>query len=114
MTGQNGSRREKIVRSDNLSVSKGKFEGQTSSTYGHFKMTERVVPVRSTQQSSISLGSYNSSPGPHQSSISSYKKEYIQREIKPCPASLLESTKSPFKYERQSSSHRFYMPNVSD
>jgi len=41
--------------------SKGGFERETSfkSSYGgHFGMTDRVVPLRSTQQSSISLGSY--------------------------------------------------------
>jgi hypothetical protein len=106
------NRTSKVVQNDNLGLSKGNFDGQTSSrsSYGgHYQMTDRVVPVRSTQQSSISLGSYNIG-----GSGSSYKKEFTRQEIKPCPASLLETSKSPYKYQRQSSSHRFYMPTVSD
>lgn len=102
-------------QSDNLRLSKGKFDGETSSrsSYGgHYQMADRVVPVRSTHQSSISLGSYNL--GTSGGGGSSYKKEFTRQEIKPCPASLLETSKSPYKYQRQSSSHRFYMPTVSD
>lgn len=105
-----GSRAQKIVRSDNLSVGQGAFGGQTSSkSYGLSQVRERVVPVRSTQQSSISLGSYAQEAGG-----SSYRKEFKRQTIQPCPASLIQTTKSPFKLERQTSSHTFYMPKVSD
>ena len=110
-----GSRTQRIVRGDNLSVGRGSFDGQTTSrTYGgQSQIIERVVPVRSTQQSSISLGSYGNDSMTQRGS-SSYKKEFVTRKIEPCPATLLESQKSPFKLQRQTSSHRFYMPNVSD
>lgn len=108
-----GGRVQRIVRSDNLSIGKGAFETQTSAkqSYGQYQVQERIVPVKSTQQSSISLGSY----GNETSSFgSSYRKEFVQQQVKPCPAAHIESTKSPFKLQRETSSHRFYLPKASE
>lgn len=106
------SKTQRVVRTDNLSIGKGQFDNQTSSksTYGHFQTSDRVVPVRSSHTSNISIGSYS----PQQVSSSSYSKTYVSQKVVPCPATLLETGKSPFRYQRQSSSHRFYMPNVSN
>ncbi len=105
-------RAQKIMHSDNLTLGKGSFEGQAmSKTYGQYQIQDRVLPVRSTQQSSISLGSFSAESG----GSSTYRKQFIQQKITPCPASMIESTKSPYKLERQTSSHKFYMlPKVSD
>lgn len=108
-----GMRAQKIIHSDNLTLGKGTFEGQASSkTYGHYQIKDRVVPVRGTQQSSISLGSFSTESGGISSST--YRKQFIEQKITPCPASMIESSRSGYKLERQTSSHKFYMPRVSD
>lgn len=95
-----------------LSGNRTAFDSQSSSraTYGQFSgTTERAVPIRHTQNSSISLGSYQGVK--EQASTTGYRREFVRQTVEPCPASQLESQ---YKLARQSSSHKFYLPKVND
>ena len=114
---QQHSRSERIVRKDNLSVGGGTFQGQSEAkAYGNFHSstgkTEHVShTVRRANASHIMLGdqSYSSSQ-----TSSSYKKEFVPRVTGPCPATLLETKKPPFKHTRDTQKHSFYLPVVSN
>jgi hypothetical protein len=104
------------MRRDNLSVGEGTFHGQSEAkAYGNFHKstgtTERVTQTRRANTSHIMLGDQSASSS---HTASSYKKEYVPRVTGPCPATLLETKKPPFKHTRDTQKHRFYLPVVSN
>lgn len=101
-------RPQKIIRRDNLSVG-GHFYGQSEArSYGQFTKEKNVQSVervtRRSNVSNISLGESNVAV------VTSYKKEYLPRNIGPCPASLVDTPTGPFKHTRDTKSHKFYSP----
>jgi hypothetical protein len=101
-------RPQKIVRKDNLSVG-GHFYGQSEArSYGEFTKQQNVQRVervtRRSNISNISLGDTSSTV------VTSYKKEYLPRNVGPCPAVLIDIPKGPFKHTRDTKSHKFYAP----
>jgi len=105
-------RPQKIVRQDNLSVG-GHFYGQSEAhSYGSFTKQQNVQKVervtRRSNVSNISLGETNVNI------VTSYKNEYGPRRTGPCPAALVDAPKGPFKHTRDTKTHKFYMPVVSN
>ncbi|KAB0803830.1 hypothetical protein PPYR_00800 [Photinus pyralis] len=105
-------RPQKIVRQDNLSVG-GHFYGQSEAhSYGNFTKQQNIQKVervsRKSNISNINLGES------HVTVVTSYKNEFAPRHTGPCPASLIDKPKGPFKHTRDTKSHKFYMPVVQN
>jgi hypothetical protein len=77
-------------------------------SYGEFTKQQNVQRVervtRRSNISNISLGDTSSTV------VTSYKKEYLPRNVGPCPAVLIDIPKGPFKHTRDTKSHKFYAP----
>lgn len=111
-TYQTYERPQKIVRRDNLTVG-GNFYGQSEAkSYGSFTKQQNVQKVervsKKSNMSHITLGDTNVSV------VTSYKKEYAPRNIGPCPAVLVNKQEGPFKHTRDTKSHKFYLPVVTN
>lgn len=108
---QHIERPQKIVRKDNLTIG-GNFYGQSEAkSYGNFTKQQNVQQVervsRRSNTSHITLGDSNVSV------VTSYKKEYLPRNIGPCPAALVNKPEGPFKHTRDTKTHKFYLPTVN-
>ncbi|XP_061384181.1 uncharacterized protein LOC133320283 [Danaus plexippus] len=106
-------RQPRVVSRDNLRVG-GEFYGHSEArSYGNFSRSDHTARSERTERVERQTRTGTTSHFVLGDGSSSYKREYTTHVHGTCPATLIESPRTPFKHTRDSREHKFYTAKIT-